>query len=65
VEIRGGFLAQGTRCLPLAPPIIRGVHCVILSGQLRIVMSAVVTTADGPMPSTVRMVFHVPGKGKR
>jgi hypothetical protein len=33
--------------------------------QLRIVMSAEVTTADGPMPSTVRMVFQVPGKGKR
>lgn len=33
--------------------------------QSLIVTSAVVTTADGPMPSTVRMVFQVPGNGKR
>ena len=25
-------------------------------------MSALVTTADGPMPSTVRMAFQIPGK---
>jgi hypothetical protein len=33
--------------------------------QSRIVISPEVTTADGPTPSTVKMAFQVPGKGKR
>lgn len=36
-----------------------------ISGQSRTVISAEATTADGPTPSTVRIVFQVPGKGKR
>ena len=34
-------------------------------GQSRMLISAEVTMADVPTPSTVRMVFQVPGTGKR